>query len=59
MSDLMFKVYDFQIKRLSSGDEVVQLKPSRAFDLDFIAEMKSAGVKEWVQRDEQGEDAAE
>jgi len=43
MSKIELEPWNFQIKNYN-GDEVVQLKPSLAFDTAFIEQMKTQGV---------------
>lgn len=51
MAKIELNSYDFQIKEYQ-GDEVIQLKPSLAFDSAFIEEMKAKGVGYAKKRDE-------
>lgn len=39
---------DLSIKTLDDGREIVQLKPSIAFDESFVSEMRQCGVKPYV-----------
>lgn len=45
MAKIEFNTYDLMITTVKSGDEVAQIKPSMAFDKDFIASMREQGVK--------------
>lgn len=54
MAKIELNTYDFTIKKLkSTGDEVCQLAPQLAFNPDFIAEMRSLGVKDQIIREEE------
>jgi len=43
---LELRPYDFIIKKLDSGKEVVQLKSAVAFDESFLAECREKGVRD-------------
>jgi len=45
MAKIEFDHFDFHIRTLHDGKEIIQLKASKAFDEDFVEEMKGAGVK--------------
>jgi len=45
MAKIEFDHFDFHIRTLSDGKEIIQLKTSKAFDEDFVEEMKGTGVK--------------
>lgn len=47
---------DLQFKTLDDGRKVVQLKGATAFDEDFQRECEEAGVQEYKNRDENGEE---
>lgn len=45
--------YNMEIKTLPSGAKVAQIKPSVAFNDEFINEVIEKGVKEYVKQDNQ------
>lgn len=53
MSKIELNARDLQFKTLDDNRRVVQLKGGVAFDEDFQAECKEAGVKEFVKQDDE------
>jgi len=58
MAKIELNHYDLSIKKItrqSDGqvNEIVQINPRLAFDLDFISEMRAQGVRDIVDRDEE------
>jgi len=48
MANIELRKCDLSIKKLDNGEEVVQLRPSLAFDEGFIQEMRDQGVKDFI-----------
>lgn len=44
--------YNMEIRTLSDGKEVAQIKPSVAFNEEFIAQVRAAGVKDFKPRED-------
>lgn len=59
--DIMFKPYDLEIVNYtnSKGEKKkkVQIKWNKAYEEDFIAEMKEIGVKEYTYQEEEDDHA--
>jgi len=47
--------YNLEIRTLQDGKEVAQIKPSVAFNDDFIEDMRKAGVKDFKPREQSEE----
>lgn len=54
------KPRELEIKKIESGKyegtEIVQLRPSIAFDPNFVKECRDAGVTEYIKREENEEE---
>jgi len=56
---LTFRPQDFFIKKTKAGDEVINLSSRLAFDKEFINEMRKEGVKDFIERDQNGDEVEE